>query len=77
MSNSITQNDYDSVDISSSISVFFQKISRCFYSEILERSENKGTSPVKILEYMFTLIFKGKSMYMDWSDNESIRSCSL
>lgn len=71
MSNSITQNDYDSVDISSSISVFFK---RFHVASILKSSnvrKNKGTSPVKILEYMFTLIFKGKSMYMDHLMNPS------
>ena len=59
MSNSITQNDYDSVAISSSISVFSK---RFHVASILKSSnvrKNKGTPPVKILEYMFTLIFKG------------------
>lgn len=71
LSTSITQNDYDSAEISSSISTFFKR----FHVASLLKASNirkaKGTSPAKILEYMFTLIFKGKSMYMDHLMNPS------
>ena len=65
VSTSITQNDYyDSAEISGSISTFFKR----FHVASLLKASNirkaKGTSPARILEYMFTLIFKGKSMYM-------------
>lgn len=71
LSTSITQNDYDSAEISGSISTFFKR----FHVASLLKASNirkaKGTSPARILEYMFTLIFKGKSMYMDHLMNPS------
>jgi hypothetical protein len=71
LSNSITQNDYDSIDIRNSISVFFKRFHVASLLKSSNIRKNKGTPPVKILEYMFTLIFKRKSMYMDHLMNPS------
>ena len=65
MNNSISQNTYDTKQISDSIQVFF---SRFKISSILKSSnvkKEKGVSPVRILQYLFMLIFRNKSMYMD------------
>lgn len=74
LSTSITQNDYDSAEISGSISTFFKRFHVASLLKASNIHKEKGTSPARILEYMFTLIFKGKSMYMDHLMNPSDES---
>lgn len=65
MNNSISQNDYDAIQISCAISTFFHRFQ---IAKILKRSnakKEKGISPVQIFEYAFSLVFKGKFMFMD------------
>ena len=76
MSTSITQNDYDATEINTSIVAFFKR----FHIGSILRASNiyktKGVSPLKIMEYLFTLVFTGKSMYMDHLLNSSDNSCA-
>ena len=71
MSTIITQNDYDAAEINGSIQTFFKRFHVSALLKQANAHKSKGVAPVKILEYLFTLVFVGKSMYMDHLMNAS------
>ena len=75
MSNSITQNDYDSVDISSSISVFFK---RFHVASILKSSNVRKIRNLSSKDSGVHVHFDiQRKIHVHGSSDESIRSCSL
>lgn len=65
MKNSISQNDYDTKQLSDSIQTFFSRFKISGLLKKANASKEKGISPVRILQYLFLLIFRNKSLYMD------------
>ncbi len=66
MSKIITQNDLDAKLVSDSISNFFARFHIAKELKQANAKKAKGFSPVSIFQYLFLLIFSGKSMYMDY-----------
>ena len=65
MNKIISQNELDAKQISDSVKNFFD---RFHVSRLLKASnvkKKKGESPVSILTYAFSLVFRNRSMYMD------------
>lgn len=63
--NIIPQNDYDASEILSTISRFFKQFDIVKKLKQSNCKKAKGISAVEVLKYLFTLVFKGRSMYMD------------
>lgn len=66
MSKIITQNDLDAKLVSDSISNFFARFHIAKELKRANAQKEKGFSPVSIFQYLFLLVFSGKSMYMDY-----------
>ena len=67
MNNSIAQNDFDTKQLSDSIQTFFSRFRIASLLKKANAKKEKGIAPVRILQYLFMLIFRNKSMYMDQS----------
>lgn len=65
MSKIISQNELDAKQISDSVKNFFDRFQ---VSRLLKASnvlKKKGESPVNVMKYAFSLVFRNRSMYMD------------
>ncbi|MDO5139697.1 MAG: transposase, partial [Oscillospiraceae bacterium] len=65
MNNSIPQNTYDTKQLKDSIQTFFSRFKVASLLKSSNARKEKGISPIRILQYLFLLIFRNKSMYMD------------
>jgi len=65
MSKIISQNEQDAKQISDSVKNIFDRFQ---VSRLLKASniwKKKGESPVNVMKYAFSLVFRNRSMYMD------------
>ncbi len=76
MSNIISQNDYDSKQITDSIRHFFERFHLSAVLKASNAKKSKGVSPLQIMWYAFALVFRNKSMYMDMILGNSVLSFS-
>ena len=65
MSKIISQNDYDSKQITDSIRHFFERFHLAAVLKASNAKKSKGATPLQIMYYAFALVFRNKSMYMD------------
>ena len=72
MSMIISQNELDAKQISDSVKNFLIG----FYISWLLKASNikkeKGESPISIMMYAFSLVFRSRSMYMDMFGNDAV-----
>ena len=65
MSMSISQNDLDAKQINDSTAIFFKRFRISAILKTVNAQKSKGSRPVDIVKYLFSLVFRNKSMYMD------------
>lgn len=65
MAKIISQNDYDSKQITDSIRYFFERFHLSAVLKASNAKKSKGVTPLQIVSYAFALVFRNKSMYMD------------
>ena len=65
MAKIISQNDYDSKQITDSIRYFFERFHLSAVLKASNAKKSKGVTPLQIVSYAFALAFRNKSMYMD------------
>ena len=65
MAKIISQNDYDSKQITDSIRYFFERFHLSAALKASNAKKSKGASPLQIMSYAFALMFRNKSMYID------------
>lgn len=65
MSMSISQNDLDAKQINDSTANFFKRFRISAILKTVNAKKSKGSRPVDIVKYLFSLAFRNKSMYMD------------